>query len=93
MIRSKNAPSVIVTLAPNPVRDYASLKIETEHAYAGTVRIVNSLGMLVSVKNINLSKGENKIVLSNTFALKSGTYQVVVNAGNNSSTVKMLISR
>jgi len=45
--------------------------------------------LLVSVNNINLYRGENNIVLINTSALKNGTFQVVVNARNNSSTVKM----
>lgn len=93
MVRSKNAPSIHVSIAPNPVRSHASLKVETEQASAGTIRIINTLGMVVHVQNINLSKGENIILLDNIRSFNNGAYQVVLNAGSNSSNVKMLISR
>ena len=93
MVRSRNASSIHVSLVPNPVRSITSLKVETEQASAGTIRIVNTLGVVVHVQNINLSKGENNILLDNISSLNNGAYQVIVNAGNSSSNVKMMISR
>jgi len=93
MVRSGNDPSVHISLAPNPVRSHTFLKVETEQASAGTIRIINTLGMVVHVQNIHLNKGENNILLNKILSLNNGAYQVIVNAGSNSSNVKMLISR
>jgi hypothetical protein len=93
MIRSKHTAPLNVTLIPNPVRSHTSLKIETEYASSGIIKIVSSIGMVLGVQNINLIKGENNIPLSNIAALTAGTYHVAVNAVNNSCTVKMLVIR
>ena len=93
MIRSKNADPLHVALAPNPVRSHTLLKIESGQAASGVVRIVNSMGMVLRSQNINLAKGENNIQLSDLASLGTGTYKVVVNAGNNSCTLKMLVIR
>ncbi|MBL7700431.1 MAG: hypothetical protein JNK79_19855 [Chitinophagaceae bacterium] len=93
MIKTQNNSAISVSLAPNPVQDFTSLKIETEHASTGTVRLINSFGMLVSVKNINLSKGGNKIIIDIPSQLQNGTYQLVVNAGEVCTSVKMLVNR
>ena len=93
MIRSKNADPLHVALAPNPVRYRTLLKVESGHSATGVVRIVNSMGMLLRSQNINLAKGENNIQLSDLASLGTGTYKVVVNAGNNTCTLKMLVIR
>jgi hypothetical protein len=93
MMRSTNSSLLNIVLMPNPVRNYASLKIETQRAAAGEVRIINSLGMVVSVRNINLHRGENIISLPDVTRLQSGIYQVIVNAANNSCNIKMLMNR
>jgi hypothetical protein len=49
--------------------------------------------MVMSVKNVNLNKGENLISLSDIRLLYTGVYQVVVNAAGNSSNIKMLLNR
>lgn len=93
MMKTHNNSAISVTLAPNPVRDFASLKIETERASTGTVRMINSFGMVVSMKRINLNRGENKIVINIPSHLQNGTYQLVVNAEQLSTPVKMLVNR
>lgn len=93
MIRSKTAAPLNVILAPNPVRSHTSLKVEAEQSSSGVIKVVNPIGMVLRLQNIHLSKGENNILLSNLSAFGTGTYQVVVNAGNNSCTVKMLVNR
>jgi hypothetical protein len=93
IIKAKHAPAIDVSLMPNPVREQTSLVVETEHASAATVRIMNSLGILMSQKNIVLNKGENTIPLNITANLQNGTYQVLVNAGGRSTSVKMLVRR
>ena len=93
LVRSKDASAMHVSLAPNPVQTLTYLKVETEQAAAGTIRIINTMGMVVNVVKINLNKGENNILLDQILSLNNGAYQVVINAGSNSSNVKMLISR
>lgn len=93
MIKLKNTSAVSVILAPNPVASVATLKIETGHAAVGTVRIINTLGMLVDIKNIRLAKGDNTVSFDIPHNLQSGNYQLVLNAGSNSASVKMMIRR
>ena len=93
MIRSKYGNPMHIALAPNPVRSHTSLKIDAGHATSGVIRIVNSMGMMLRSQNINLVKGENNIQLTDLASLGTGTYKVVVDAGNNSSTLKMLVIR
>jgi hypothetical protein len=93
VIRHANTSLMSMTLMPNPVREHASLKIEAGRAVSATVRIINSLGVTVSVKDAILSKGENLISLPNITQLQTGVYQVVVNAANNSFAIKMLLNK
>ena len=91
LIRSKNIAPLNVVLAPNPVRSGTSLIVEAKHSSLGIIRIVNSMGLVLRSQNVSLMKGGNQITLSNIAALGTGTYQVFVTAGSNSSTVKMLV--
>ena len=93
ILKSTNSALLKIALMPNPVRDRASLKIESGRAANATIRIINSLGVIVSIKNVSLNKGENTISLHDIIRLHSGAYQVVVNAADNSSHVKMLVNR
>ncbi len=93
LIKTKSFSSVTLALAPNPVFNNTALLIESEHASAATIRIVNSLGMVVAVKNITLNKGENNIPLTLSANIPAGGYQVVLNAGTYSTSAKMLVSR
>jgi hypothetical protein len=93
LLKSTSSSLLNVALMPNPVRSNASLKIETGKAVSATIRIFNSLGILVSVKNVSLNKGENTISLNDITRLYDGGYEVVVNAANNSSNIKMLVNR
>ena len=93
ILKSTSSALLKIALMPNPVRDRASLKIESGRAANATIRIINSLGVIVSIKNVSLNKGENTISLHDIIRLHSGAYQVVVNAGDNSSHVKMLVNR
>lgn len=93
LIKARNFSAISMALAPNPVYDNTSLHVNTEHASAATVRIINALGMVVAVKNITLKKGENNIQLTLSASIPAGTYQVVLNAGTYSASAKMLVAR
>ena len=56
------------------------------------MRIINSLGLVVSAKNVNLNKGENSISIADIIPLSRGAYEVIVNAANNSANIKMLVN-
>jgi len=93
MIRSANTSSISVALMPNPVSSNATLKIDAARAVTGTIRIVNPIGMIVFAKNVKLNEGENIVALPDITRLQTGAYQVVVNAANTSSNIKMLVNR
>ena len=93
MLKVLNSSVLSVALMPNPVRDHATLKIESGKAVTATVRIINSLGMVVSAKNVNLNKGENSVSIADIIRLSRGAYEVIVNAANNSANIKMLVNR
>ena len=93
MLKVLNSSVLSVALMPNPVRDHATLKIESGKAVTATVRIINSLGMVVSAKNVNLNKGENSVSIADIIQLSRGAYEVIVNAADNSANIKMLVNR
>ena len=49
--------------------------------------------MIVFAKNVNLNEGENIVALPEITRLQAGAYQVIVNAANTSSNIKMLVNR
>jgi hypothetical protein len=93
VLKSTSRAMLNIALMPNPVHDHASLEIASDVAVAATIRIVNSLGLVVAIKNVKLHKGETSVPLHNIIRLQSGAYQVVVSTANYSSNVKMLVSR
>jgi hypothetical protein len=93
MIRSSNTSTISVALMPNPVNSSATLKIDAGHAVAGTIRIVNPIGMIMFARNVNLIEGENIVALPDITRLQTGAYQVIVNAANTYSNIKMLVNR
>jgi len=77
-------------LSPNPANDYTSIKINSNNNYTGSLSVFNSIGSLVSEKNISVTKGDNKIVL-NTTELNTGIYFVSLKAGEAVVTKKLII--
>lgn len=61
---------------PNPFVSDIKLQIETEKQTEMNVRISNTSGQVVVIKNVNLQKGDNIVVLSNLTSLKPGMYIV-----------------
>lgn len=77
-------------ISPNPASDYTSIKLTSNNNYNSTVSIFNSIGSLVSTKNVLVVKGENKIAL-NTSELNTGIYFVCVKSGEALTTKKLII--
>lgn len=61
---------------PNPFVSDIKLQIESENQAEMTVRISNTTGQAVLIKNVTLQKGDNIVVISNLTSLKPGMYIV-----------------
>jgi hypothetical protein len=90
LIRSANLLVQNVSLLPNPVHQHATVVVDARRSSFATISIVNPVGVTVKTQTANLIAGENRISFG-SLALISGTYQVIVNAGGVSSSIKMLV--
>ncbi len=77
-------------ISPNPANDFTSIKINSNNNYTGSLSIFNSIGSLVSEKNISVTKGDNKVAV-NTSELNTGIYFVSLKAGEAIVTKKLII--
>ncbi len=79
-------------LFPNPARDQSSLNITTSEAKNIDVKLYDIIGQQISDKQYNLLSGVNAISL-NAKQLAGGTYTVIIDAGDNIYTRKLVITR
>lgn len=64
-----------VTIAPNPAKEYLSVKVVSKEGKSVTARILDGLGRMVFKNNFDISSGNITI---NTQALQSGTYYLTI---------------
>lgn len=79
-----------ITVFPNPANDFVNLKFENYYFNAGTVRIFDVMGKLVS--SFEISKYENEFVFSVTH-LENGIYFINAQNENNNFSKSFIISR
>lgn len=74
-IRLAGGPVRELTVFPNPFTDNVKLQMNATRETAATLRVSNAAGQVVLVRNIQLQKGDNIIVLSNGLeALQPGLH-------------------
>lgn len=78
-----------ISLAPNPVADFARLTISAKAATPAHLSIVSMFGQVLQTRDIELTAGENSLDL-NTADLPSGAYVVRLFGGNSGAAVKMV---
>lgn len=75
---------------PNPASDFTSFKINSSKNSDAKLEVYNSLGSIVSTKNISLNEGKNKVDY-NVENLSSGIYFASVKIGNSTTTKKFIV--
>ncbi len=81
-----------VKLYPNPTSANTTLEFENQSANEATVTIINQLGQIITVQNVQLEQGNNSIEL-NTIELNNGLYTVVLQTENNSVNRRLIIQK
>ncbi len=81
-----------VKLYPNPTNANTTLEFENQSANEATVTIINQLGQIITVQNVQLEQGNNSIEL-NTIELNNGLYTVVLQTENNSVNRRLIIQK
>lgn len=77
---------------PNPASNEVNVKIETSGSASSTIKVVNTLGQVVIVKQVSLNNGVNTIAVD-TKQLSSGIYYVTYDAPTGAVTKKLTITK
>ncbi|MDF2193387.1 T9SS type A sorting domain-containing protein [Paraflavitalea sp. CAU 1676] len=88
-----NIAGITIRVAPNPARDYVTINITADRKLPVAIHVVDNLGRLLIIQRTSVDKGDNIIRLNNTNTLQNGNYNVVVTAGDNRSTQKLMIQK
>ncbi|MDX2174066.1 MAG: T9SS type A sorting domain-containing protein [Bacteroidota bacterium] len=75
---------------PNPASDFTSFKINSSKNTDAKLEVFNSLGSVVSSKNISLNEGKNKLDY-NVENLSSGIYFASIKIGGSTTTKKFIV--
>ncbi len=75
---------------PNPASDFTSFKINSSKNTDAKLEVYNSLGSIVSTKNISLNEGKNKVDYS-VENLSPGIYIASIKMGNTTTTKKFIV--
>jgi hypothetical protein len=80
-------------LSPNPVQSVLQLQLDSPLSGKAVVHIYNQLGVVVSSVSVDVRKGTNAILLDVLKDKPAGIYQVLVTAGSDVYTEKVMVSR
>ncbi len=81
-----------VKLYPNPTNGNTTLEFENMTENEATIKLINQLGQVITVQEVQLSQGKNAVKL-NTLELNSGLYIVVLETKNNSVNRRLIIQK
>ena len=91
-INKNTISSLKMSLYPNPTTGATQLSLNNMKAGAAKISVVNTLGQVVYVKQINLAEGANTIALD----LKeqaAGIYNVMIDSNNGSVVKKLTLTK
>jgi hypothetical protein len=84
---------VQITLAPNPTKTNATLKIVAERPTIGEVRITGIQGNEMSYNKVNLTAGQNLVPLVIDGSWPAGTYMISININDVIVNKKLVVTR
>lgn len=79
----------LITLAPNPVRDYANITIQSQAMGTATILLTDLVGRVVRKEKLELTSGKNQLSI-NCASLQSGFYQLSVITNNEKESIKVI---
>lgn len=82
-----------VGVAPNPATDFVNINISITKRQPVLVRVVDNIGRMLIEKRTMIEKGDNIIRLDKVNALQNGHYTVIVSAGAERITKKLMIQK
>ncbi|MCW3107979.1 MAG: hypothetical protein JWQ09_2485 [Segetibacter sp.] len=74
--RTEEESNTVVSVFPNPIKDYFTLKVDAINSGEAIARITDASGQFITSKNVMLVTGSNTITFNDLGKLKSGTYNV-----------------
>lgn len=92
--RDKNthsAQNILYQNEPNPFKESTSISFELVKSESVRLRILDLTGKLIHTQMGNFEKGFNSIVINNTHIGKSGIYYYQIEAGEFTTTKKMIL--
>ena len=85
------AQNVLFQNEPNPFKDFTNISFELAKASDATIRILDLTGKMVYSQKGKYEKGFNTIMINNSQLNKAGIYYYQIEAGEFSSTKKMIL--
>lgn len=80
-------------ITPNPAIGNITLSMASDKKTSLTIRVMDNLGRLLLSQRTGIVKGDNIIPLAGTHTLRQGGYTVMIQAGEERSTQKLLIQK
>jgi len=81
-----------ISIFPNPANSETTLKIKSENSVTSTLKVFNTIGEVVLIKQIALNSGTSNYKID-TKDFASGMYFVIVELGNKSVSKKLVIEK
>ena len=80
-----------VKVSPNPVTDYVTIQLSSEHTATIKIALYDYSGKTVYEKNTSVAAGDNTIRLTDVKTVLSGMYYIKINIGDEMFTDKLII--
>ena len=80
-----------IRVSPNPVTDYVTIQLSSEHAATLKIALYDYSGKTVYEKNTSVAAGDNTIRLTDVKTVLSGMYYIKLNIGDDMFTDKLII--
>ena len=92
-ISAHKITGLTMKVTPNPASENVTLSIASDKKRTVTIQVMDNLGRLLITKRTGIGHGDNIIPLSAASTLQNGLYTVVINAGNERQSEKLLIQK
>jgi hypothetical protein len=93
LVLRNNASKNAVTIMPNPVNDYVTIRFTADKESEVTIRLVSVNGKTVLIQNRHAAKGSNTIMLNNLSAYGAGMYSMQIAINGEIITQRLMISK
>lgn len=84
---------ITMKVTPNPASENVTLSIASDKKRTVIIQVMDNLGRLLITQRTGIAHGDNIIPLSGANSLQNGLYTVVINAGDEKQSEKLLIQK